>query len=235
MALGEVPASMDILRDANIWICDSGASNHSTNSDAGARNKRETTSASLGHVGQAVKATSSIDVSGYFLGKDGKPGLKACLKDASFNAMLNFNLMSLTRMLVNGWRVTKGDETGIQIAKGDHVIDFNIVIPTPKGAVFACRFIRNTDLAAVSTEGQVRMNINKAHALLGHGDENTTRQTAKALGWVITPGAMAPCEHCAKAKAKQKNVVKSSKSESKATKPGERVYLDLSKVTVAWR
>ena len=77
MALGEVPASMDVLRDANIWICDSGASNHSTNSDAGARNKRETTSASLGHVGQAVKATSSIDVPGYFLGKDGKPGLRA--------------------------------------------------------------------------------------------------------------------------------------------------------------
>ena len=75
MALGEVPASMDVLRDANIWICDSGASNHSTNSDVGARNKRDTTSASLGHVGQAVKATSSIDVPGYFLGKDGKPGL----------------------------------------------------------------------------------------------------------------------------------------------------------------
>ena len=117
MALGEVPASMDVLRDANIWICDSGASNHSTNSDAGARNKRETTSASLGHVGQAVKATSSIDVSGYFLGKDGKPGLKACLKDASFNAMLNFNLMSLTRMLVNGWKVTKGTRLAFRSRK----------------------------------------------------------------------------------------------------------------------
>ena len=56
---------------------------------------------------------------------------------------------------------------------------------------------------------------------------------SQALGWVITPGAMAPCEHCARVKPKQKNVVKSSKSESKATKPGERVYLDLSKVTVA--
>ena len=44
---------------------------------------------------------------------------------------------------------------------------------------------------------------------------------------------MAPCEHCAKAKAKQKIVVKSSESESKATKPGKRVYLNLSKVTVA--
>ena len=108
LALGKVPASMDALCDANIWICDSGASNHSTNSDAGARNKRDTTSASLGHVGQAVKATSSIDVPGYFLGKDGKPGLRTRLDDMSYNNRLNFNLMSLTRMLINGWKVTKG-------------------------------------------------------------------------------------------------------------------------------
>ena len=138
-------------------------------------------------------------------------------------------------MLVNGWKVTKGDETGIQIAKGDHVIGFNIVIPTPKGAVFACRFVRDTDLAAVSTETRVRMSIDEAHALLGHRDENYTRLTAKELGWVMTPGKLVPCEHCAKAKARQKNVVKSSESESetKATKPSERVYLGLSKVTVS--
>ena len=55
----------------------------------------------------------------------------------------------------------------------------------------------------------------------------------KALGWVIAPGKMAPCEHCARVKAKQKNVVKSSVSETKATKPGEQIYLYLSKVTAA--
>ena len=58
VALDNVPATMDILREANIWIYDSGSSGHSSNIDAGARSKRETMSASLGHVGQAVKATS---------------------------------------------------------------------------------------------------------------------------------------------------------------------------------
>ena len=91
VALGEVPATMDIFREADSWICDSGASGHSSNSDAGARSKRETTSASLGHVGQAVKATSSIDVPGCFLGKDGKPGLRACLTDISYNNRLNLS------------------------------------------------------------------------------------------------------------------------------------------------
>ena len=136
-------------------------------------------------------------------------------------------------MLVNGWEVKSGNANGIQIVKGSSSILFDIVIPTPRGAVFACRFMRNSDVAASSTETGVRMNINKAHGLLGHGDENSTRLMAKELGWVITPGKLQPCEHCAKSKAKQKNVTKKSTSVTKADEPGGRVYLDLSKVTVA--
>ena len=57
LALGkmEIPTTMDILREDDVWICDTGASNHSTNSDAGARNRKDTNSSSVGHVGPAVK------------------------------------------------------------------------------------------------------------------------------------------------------------------------------------
>ena len=72
----------------------------------------------------------------------------------------------------------------------------------------------------------------KAHGLLGHGNEESTHQTAKQLGWAFTHGVLKPCLHCAKSKAKQKNVSKTSTLE-KASKPGERIYLDLSKVTVS--
>ena len=43
---------------------------------------------------------------------------------------------------------------------------------------------------------------------------------------------MKPCKHCAKSKAKQKNVCKESKSQKAEVQCG-RVYLDLSKVTVS--
>ena len=66
---------------------------------------------------------------------------------------------------------------------------------------------------------------------MGHGCEADTRATAKKLNWVITRGSFGVCLHCAKAKAKQKNVCKASES-PKATTPGGRLYLDLSKVTV---
>ena len=58
------------------------------------------------------------------------------------------------------------------------------------------------------------------------------QSVAKYLGWKISNCSMHPCEHCAKAKAKQKNVMKVSKAE-KAKQPGKQVYLDLSKVTVS--
>ena len=71
----DVPMTMDILSEDDIWICDSGASSHSTKSEKGARNKKDTSSTSVGHAGPAIKATSSIDVPGRFLAKDGSPGM----------------------------------------------------------------------------------------------------------------------------------------------------------------
>ena len=87
-------------------------------------------------------------------------------------------------------------------------------------------------MSASSTETGVHIGIQKVHALLGQEDENSTRQSAKELGWVITLDKLQQCDHCAKAKAEQKNVAKCSTSSLNATKPGERVFLDLSKVIV---
>ena len=76
------------------------------------------------------------------------------------------------------------------------------------------------------------MNIIKAHGLLGHVNGDLTQQTAKHLGWIIACGKLKPFIHCARSKDKQKNFCKSSQS-PKVIEPGERVYLDLSKVTVS--
>ncbi len=109
------------------------------------------------------------------------------MADVNYNDRYNFNLVSLTRLLMNRWKVTKGDKTGITVGSKDgSEINFDIVIPTVRGAIFACRFIRDADIGAVSTDAGTTMNIDKAHRLLGHVDEESTRQTAKHLNWVIT-------------------------------------------------
>ena len=82
------------------------------------------------------------------------------------------------------------------------------------------------------------MIIMKAHALLGHPDETRTRAAAKARGWEITRDSFRKCEACAVAKAKRKNIPRNTETAShvrnngnrirQATRPGERLYLDLS-------
>lgn len=73
-----------------------------------------------------------------------------------------------------------------------------------------------------------KMNVQRAHMLLGHGNEERTRATAQYLGWNLSRG-FKPCQNCAEAKAKQKNVPKESHG-AKATEPNGRLYHDLAKV-----
>ena len=106
---------------------------------------------------------------------------------------------------MNGWRITSGDKTGITIkSENGSEITFDIVILTVCGAIFACRFIQDADINAASTDAGVRLNIDKAHRLMGHGDEDSTCQTTKHLNWVITCRNMKPYMACTKAKAKKK-------------------------------
>ena len=71
--------------------------------------------------------------------------------------------------------------------------------------------------------------MNQAHARLGHMNENKTRKTAKALGWILKPGNFETCIGCAEGKSKQKNVPKETEH-VKATKDEPRVFLDISTV-----
>ena len=64
-------------------------------------------------------------------------------------------------------------------------ICFDLVVKTPRGEIFTCRFIRETEVAADSTEEVTRMDIEQAHTLLGNGNEDAPRKAAKELGWEI--------------------------------------------------
>lgn len=231
--------TLDMLKQVEVWVCDTGATHHSCNSKEGAINERPASSSTLGHAGNAVKEESIIDLKGQFITDDGEPGIVATLTEVSVNQKYNFNLFSLTRLLTRGWHIARGDASSIVIEDKDgNRIVFDIVIRTARGAIYATRFIRETsEVSAVGTEAGTVMNINKAHALLGHSNEDTVRQTAKHLGWEITRGTMRPkpCEECAKSKARQKALGNGKKktSDTSELKPGDLIYLDLSKVTAA--
>ena len=67
----------------------------------------------------------------------------------------------------------------------------------------------------------------KFHAIIGHANEVTTKKTASFYGLTLT-GDFQPCENCAMAKSRQKNVKKMT--EITVTAPGELLYMDISSV-----
>jgi hypothetical protein len=108
-----------------------------------------------------------------------------------------------------GWEVTFGkDKTTLII--GDVVINFDIVIDTSKGWLFAAQLefkrpaLKTSLTQAPTIKPKPDMNIKRAHALLGHASETITRQICKTLGWTLGRGSLGVCEPCAMDKAEQK-------------------------------
>ena len=80
----------------------------------------------------------------------------------------------------------------------------------------------------LSMNDGAKLSVAKAHSILGHSNEESTRATAKYLNWQLTRGSK-KCESCAEAKAKQKNLPQMSSIE-KAREPNGRLYHDLATV-----
>ena len=66
---------------------------------------------------------------------------------------------------------------------------------------------RAAELAMAATKKGMKLNVLKAHDLLGHCSKEMTPLAAKLMGWVLT-GSWKLYESCMVAKAKQKNVPK---------------------------
>ena len=221
---------MGILKDDDIWVCDTAASNHFSKNCDGAYNVRNTSTMSTGMSGASVDATMMDFVMTQY-SKAGAEGERFKLTDVNYSKKFNYNLFSAARCLKNGWTMT-GDREGITLfhPKGGHKLVFDIVIPTKNGALFATMLKKDTEVANAQVEKPQTMTLLQAHNKLGHCDIEKTRRTAKRLNWRLSDGVMDPCPACAAGKAKQRNVPKSS-NRHKATKAGERWYHDISTIS----
>jgi len=225
----QFPNVMKILLDPNVFVADTGSSSHSSPHGQGLKNLKaveEGTGVIVGNgAHEMTKQKGDLDVD--ICDKHGTKLSTATLTDVNLVPTNKFNLFSLTKMQKQGWMLG-GDSKSISLTKGGKKIVFDIVIDTPDGmicCIYLNRHTTGTELAGMAT----KMNINKAHELLGHSHEKAVRESAKALGWELTRGTMNVCQSCAAGKAKQKNVPKDSEHHP-ATENGERVFLDIATV-----
>ena len=94
----EIPASIELLSDPNIWVFDTGASNHFTMSKLGATNIRESGETSRGMTGNAV-SNELIDLKLTQYSKSGVRGHTCTLTDVSYNKKFKYNLFSPSRLM----------------------------------------------------------------------------------------------------------------------------------------
>jgi hypothetical protein len=160
------------------------------------------------------------------------------------------NLFSITKALTQDWQL--GNEgTTMFLKQGNITITFDKKMPTHKGLVVGCEIFsrhiphsgKEMVLTTMSGKAQDggdcnqnagnctqlikgnKMDTNQFHAILGHPSFDSTKRTATYYGITLT-GVAKPCDDCALAKSRQKNLKKESFFRS--TEPGERLYIDQS-------
>ena len=226
------PSDVGFLNDPNVWIADTAATVHMTPHRTGLTNIRKakaSDSITMGN-GKEESALEIADIVGTICDRHGNEIATGKLSDVTVLPTGKYNLFSVTQMLKKGWEL-RGNDQKMTLVKGDSEISFDIQIPTPKGMLFAMYVKRHENREvgnALRDGGIVKMTFNEAHDKLGHMSNILTKATARQLGWHLT-GAVRPCESCAKAKAKQKNVPKKSEHQV-ATANGQRIFLDISSV-----
>ena len=187
----EFPKTLALLLDPNVWVADTGASVDSTGYKTGATNVRKPESGDGVTQGNGIKSGVKMvaDIAGTVCNKEGVPLQVVKMKDVKIVPDNKFNLFSITKRQKTGWKL-HGDDKAIWLEKNGVEIKFDIAIKTKEGTIFAMYLKRSPgsdqEVAGVGTDEGMKMSIAKAHDLLGHTNEEMTRESAKALGWEIT-------------------------------------------------
>jgi hypothetical protein len=201
------PDNQSLLMDPNIWIGDTAATVHMTPHEEGIVNMKNTGGGITVGNGEVMVAKKAGDIPCELCDRHGNMVHSGRITDVALIKSCPLNLFSVTKMMKEGWKLSGDGENGITLSKGGNNLSFDIPVATPRGVVYAM-YVRRSEIANPALV--TTMTVEKAHCLLGHQSEDTTRKIAKYIGWEITKGALKPCLSCSIGKAKQKNTVKDS-------------------------
>jgi hypothetical protein len=226
-----------LLLDPNVWLVDTVVSVHMTTHQQGLLDMCTAANDAMITMGNGSSESAPVVIGtlpGTVCAQYGNELNKVAIENVSYLLNGTFNLFSLTQMILKGW-VMGNNTTSIWIEKGRNKVTFNLVIPTPKGIMFAMYFAKIAGATIDKAPTKVpTMMIDQAHVRLGHMSEDATRKTVKALNLILTKGTLKACDACAACaatKAKQKNVPKtSSMTPSNMKKDESQIYLDIATI-----
>ncbi len=92
-------------------------------------------------MGNSVLSKCELDIPCVHFDKDGAHVGEVIITDVSHLPEGNFNLFSVTKLQEKGWTLTKNVDY-IKLQKEGKSLLFNILINTPKGALYVGKFSR---------------------------------------------------------------------------------------------
>ncbi len=116
-----------ILESPDIWIADTGATSHVTKHTEGGRKHRQTNVWTHGFVGETIQPDCEMDIPVTYVDVNGTEKFNIVLGDVQTNEKFNYNLFSVTKMLLKGCKL-KGDKHLITMWNQTQPIVFDLVI-----------------------------------------------------------------------------------------------------------
>jgi hypothetical protein len=148
-----------------MWIGDTGATRHSAKYKQGGINSRPSTSRTRGISGKAIKPSMEVELPGMYCDKHGNDQFAVKLQDVDVIPESHYNLISLTKLMEEGHKVSGNKKDGLSVEKGGRVIKFDIRVETLKGVLW-CAYIRQPE--------------SKGEVAAGMSDDKSDNQPNKA-------------------------------------------------------
>jgi hypothetical protein len=207
-----------------LWIGDTGATAHMSNSPDGFEN--------IVYIESKIKMGNKATLISPFYGDkkvsiiQGQQKIQIVLRNCKFVPDLFVNLLSLTQAIKMGFNMTN-DGLKIKLSNKKFQMILDQTIKNNDGVLIGVFMEPILPEIHLSMSNNKVSTIDELHDIFGHPSEYILRMTIKKYN-LKGDGKLNDCKACAIAKAKAKNIGKIN--ENKTTTPGERLYLDISSV-----
>ena len=211
----------------NIFIGDSAATSHMTSNKMGVYNLVPINGSVMIGNGKSISCTHKGKLDVICKHKDGSIARETW--DLKIVPELNHDLFSFTKAMKDGWQMNGRWKEGgliIELFKTTRAsMKFDRMIPSGSSWLMGIRVQRVFDQAHAAMEPGKTIFISKFHQITGHTGENLLKPTANYMKLRLI-GRLPPCEVCAQAKIRQRNIPK-KKMKKLPTRPGYRVFMDI--------
>ena len=211
----------------NIFIGDSAATSHMTSNKMGVHDLVPKKGSVMIGNGKSISCTLKGKLDVICKHKDGSIARETW--DVKIVPELNHDLFSFTKAMKDGWQMNGRWKEGglmIELFKTTRAsMKFDRMIPSGSSWLMGIRVQRVFDQAHAAMEPGKTIFISKFHEMTGHTGEHLLRPTANYMKLKLI-GRLPPCEVCAKAKIRQRNIRK-KKIKKLLTRPGYRVFMDI--------